>query len=743
MITEILDFHANLTKRIYPILIVLSIIIAGISLQQATKTKISTDFMGYYYPDEPGYQETHVVLSDFMGPVTVQILVEVDGVNQKDVYTEDVLDMTSKLVDTVGTIPGVFSVSSVLDLGDTRDEILRVPLDKRSKYVDGDQKYSLIEAEIDSTEMPKRIELIKTFQKTVEKIDKPKGTKVTVTGGLALEYAFFEAIKNGFAKSIIVTAFTITVVLFFIFRSLIRAAFIMIPILVAVLAAYGTMHTLNIPLNFITSTFGAITLGLGIDYSIHLVHRFQEELDKGKPNALNIAVSRIGRNTIFTAITTMAAFFGISIAGIRMLTEFGVMSFIGISFSALSVILFLPSYLLLETKLNRGTIDFSRITGALGIKDILPTLTSRLSDFSVKKPFAVLFFMGLALFPILYGMSQIVSTSDAKMFLPKDDPIVVANNIVEDKFEAPFTFSYSFVLIEADDVREPEIMKAMEKVHESSMSLPWVEEVSSILSMIGPVSDSENKRDIIEKINGVPPDNRRRFLTKDYTEAIIIIRAEGTQLEESNVKELYDIIDYVETPEDATFAQAGTGVLTSSMLRKMEEGQARMTVVSIILVLVILSFALKSPYRIPLALGPVLIAIVFATGTMGLLGIPSTPITIMLATVMLGLGIDYSIHFLSRYNEEKEKGLSTEEALHSTSLKVGESIALTTVTTIFGFLSLITMILVPVQDFGKISAIGLAISAIFVIMLISAGIVINERVIARLISLIPHVWRLK
>ncbi len=277
-------------------------------------------------------------------------------------------------------------------------------------------------------------------------------------------------------------------------------------------------------------------------------------------------------------------------------------------------------------------------------------------------------------------------------------------------------------------------MKAMEKMHERSISLPWVEEVSSILSLIGPVSDSDNKRDIIEKINRAPPDFRRKFLTKDYTEALIMIKKDS-EVKESDVKEINDVIDYVGKPADAKFTQSGFGVLHSLLMKKMERDQARMGVISIILVLVILSFALKSPLRIPLALGPILIAIVFATGTMGLLGIPSTPLTIMLTTVMLGLGIDYSIHFLSRYHEEKEKGLSTEEALHSTSLKVGESIALTTVTTMFGFLSLITMILVPVQDFGKISAIGLAISAIFVIMLISAGIVINERVIKRLISL--------
>lgn len=334
-------------------------------------------------------------------------------------------------------------------------------------------------------------------------------------------YAWDRAIRSGFAQTIILSATTITIVLFFIFRSLIRAAFIMIPILVAVLSAYGTMHILNIPLNFLTAIFGAITLGLGVDYSIHMVHRFQEELDEGKPNALNIAVARIGRNTIFTSLTTMAAFSGMAIAGIRMVAEFGLMSLIAISYSALPVILFLPSYLLLETKLDRGVIDFSRITDALGIKGILPTLMSRLSDFSVKKPIAVIFFMTLALFPILYGMSQIENETEGKMWLPQEMPTIIASNIIDDEFGE---YAYSFVYIEADDIREPEIMKAMGKVQERAMSLPHVVKVSSILSMIGPVSDSDSKRDIIEKINRVVPDKRRKFLTTDYTEALILIK---------------------------------------------------------------------------------------------------------------------------------------------------------------------------------------------------------------------------
>lgn len=71
------------------------------------------------------------------------------------------------------------------------------------------------------------------------------------------------------------------------------------------------------------------------------------------------------------------------------------------------------------------------------------------------------------------------------------------------------------------------------------------------------------------------------------------------------------------------------------------------------LVIILLFIALRSFMGLILALLPVLIAILFATGAMGILQIPSTPLTIMLATLLLGLGIDYSIHYIARYREER------------------------------------------------------------------------------------------
>lgn len=738
MIEEALSFYANVSKKLYPFIIVLALVIAMVSLQEAAKTEISTDFYDFFYPDTPGMAEARIVESDFTGVDTVAILIEADRVLARDVLEEDVLEMTAEIVDTVSYVPGVFSVFSVLDLGESREEILGKSPTEVSKYVSRELKYSVVTVELDSAEVPDRAQLIETFQKTVAKVDRAKGTEVTVAGSLTLYYAWEQAVRAGFASSIIVSAVAIAVVLFFVFRNPLTAGFTMVPILVAVLAAFGTMHFINIPLNLLTVMFGAITLGLGVDYSIHLVQRYHEEVKRGTENALNIAVAKIGRNTIFTSLTTMAAFSSLAVAELRMVAEYGLMSFIAISFSALSVLLFLPSFLVLESKIGSKTLDISKISNALGLSGFLPTLMTRLSDFSVRKPIAVIFFLAVALVPVFYGMSQMESSTDEDRWLPKEMPAVNAYNIIKDEFGE---YGYTMILVLADDVRTPEVMDAMADIEDGVRGVPHVVEVSSIASLLNPVPGE--KKEIERKIYALPFDIRRQFVTEDYTEGLMIIKVDGEiDDEEFNgmVGEIEDVLDYVETPSDAVFVQAGLGVVFSQMESIMGKDQVKVTMVSLVLVIILLFLALRSFMGIILGLLPVLLAILFAMGTMGILQIPKTELTILLATLLLGLGIDYSIHFIARYKEERGKGEKLEDALRITSSTVGESIALTSITTTFGFLSLMTMTLVPVQDFGKVAAIGLVFCMLFVPVIISVGLLFHERVIRRALAFLS--WRL-
>lgn len=171
----------------------------------------------------------------------------------------------------------------------------------------------------------------------------------------------------------------------------------------------------------------------------------------------------------------------------------------------------------------------------------------------MKKPIAVIFFLSVALVPVFYSMSQIESMTDEDMWLPQEMPAVKANNIIEDEFGE---YQYTMILAQADDIRTPEIMKAMADIEDGVGGVPHVVEVSSIASLINPMPSE--KKDIERKIEALPFDLRRQFVTKDYTEGLIIIKVDE-EVDEGMIREIEDVLESVETPDDAVFVQATTG----------------------------------------------------------------------------------------------------------------------------------------------------------------------------------------
>jgi len=205
----------------------------------------------------------------------------VDRINARSVLEPDLLEMSADLVEAVSDVAGVKSVESVLDLGGTKNEILSRPSEQRSPFVDEKLRHSLVTVKLDATEIPDSRELVETFQKTIKKVDEVRGSSVTLTGQIAWGYAWDRAIRSGFSRSLLVGFVAIFILLFLLFKSPTTPFVVLFPVLVAVLASFGLMHFIQIPLNFLTAMFGAVTLGLGVDYAIHLVHRYHEESARG------------------------------------------------------------------------------------------------------------------------------------------------------------------------------------------------------------------------------------------------------------------------------------------------------------------------------------------------------------------------------------------------------------------------------------------------------------------------------
>jgi predicted RND superfamily exporter protein len=109
------------------------------------------------------------------------------------------------------------------------------------------------------------------------------------------------------------------------------------------------MYVSGFAFNFVTATIGAISNGVGIDYSIHMTQRFREELDRSsrRMEALHMAVSGTGAALVASALSSIVGFGILGFAPMPMFSSYGFLTAIMIALALAASLIVLPSLLIL------------------------------------------------------------------------------------------------------------------------------------------------------------------------------------------------------------------------------------------------------------------------------------------------------------------------------------------------------------------------------------------------------------
>ena len=143
-----------------------------------------------------------------------------------------------------------------------------------------------------------------------------------------------------------------TILLLVTMRSVKYSVVTVIPIGLVVAWLYGIMSVAGFALNFVTAMIGAISIGVGIDYSIHMTERFREELGR---NASRIqALARAARGTgvalVASAASSVVGFTIMGFAPMPMFASYGQLTAVMITLALLASLVVLPSLLMLVTR---------------------------------------------------------------------------------------------------------------------------------------------------------------------------------------------------------------------------------------------------------------------------------------------------------------------------------------------------------------------------------------------------------
>ncbi len=330
---------------------------------------------------------------------------------------------------------------------------------------------------------------------------------------------------------------------------------------------------------------------------------------------------------------------------------------------------------------------------------------------------------GLILFS-LFNMRDLRFEDDFTEYMPEGDPEVSFFNSLEDIFEG-FQRKSMLVALEFEDLFTPENLATLERMVKEVESLSEVKSVNALTNMPR-VLTTEFGIEVREVMDVLPRTEEEALWLREDVEGddqiwgrLVTEDGQGTIL---SVAFYYDVDEYeaidrvIEVTEplhgNAEVTYFGMSIIQRESAMDAQNTMMTLTPLAALALLLILYWGFRSLRGVLL---PIFIAVFASIVTIGLsaaVGKPLSIISAALPIMLLALVTAYGIHFINRYHEECSHG-TCENAAERTLRIMFFPIALSALTTMGGFMSLLTAEIRPVSDFGLFATLGIFFGLIF------------------------------
>ena len=587
-------------------------------------------------------------------------------------------------------------------------------------------------------------------------------------GQAVLDNAINEASDESTDRLFILVIILVIGVLFATFRSPVDVGLTMFALMMAIIWSNGFASLLQFEPSFFAVIVPILLVGLGVDYGIHLVMRYREELveDWNIDKASSSSVVFVGSALLLATTTTMVGFLSNVASDLTPIREFGIQVAIGVLSAFLIFVTFIPACRVLidrhyESKGKKLLSDTNEkiIRGRkeegeqAGILDNFMALGAKVAIENPQRVLAVVAAITLITGYAAMGISTEFNFND---FLPEEVEITEHFHYLQDEFSSSNEFSFIYIsgsiatfdvfnqinntqveLSDGDDWVNPDQsmmfspLNGMRDLASNDSDLnPFdfynatFEELFNSNDADGdlvPDSD-EGVRELLDWImigDGRDiPNMVSNFVyydeeTDDYTVAYILVNTKSKKAYFSEVvEELEKDSEGLESLETegkvdsvvVTGAPAIIDVVINTINKTMMGSIIYTIILSFIILTAIFWYTDKQPWLGPLTMVPVLLVLVWILGTMVAIGYALNVFTILIGALTVGLGVTYAIHISHRFIEEMEHHHSLEKAVNNTVKNTGSALFGAAMTTVLGFGVLFFAILPPMKQFGTMTA---------------------------------------
>jgi len=499
-------------------------------------------------------------------------------------------------------------------------------------------------------------------------------------------------------------------------------------VVIGVIWAFGLVGYMGLDLSLVTISGLPILIGIGIDFAIQVHNRIEEEIALDHDEGPFAETSqRLAPWLVVATVAAAGAFLTMLVSRVPMVRDFGVLLAVGI------VALVIAGYVLPMAVLGLRERHSPTTQATLS-----PRIEAMVAWFGSAPSWVVYPFIFLAIIIPIAGVAlegRVKIESDPINWAnPETDTIKNARTLEnetgfattlgifievdEDGPNGIFTdelaaFVHDFTLGELED--QPELAAG------SSL----VTTISYLIAVPGATSLPPTGVDLIKAYEQAPPDIQSLLVADDGNATQISLRVGPSSLEERA-----DLLDRLEAdivappdgraalPANASATPAGLAVVGVGLLENITANRAVLTYLAIAVVGIWLLVRFRRLARALLALVPILIAVGLSGVVVALAGITLSPITTVGGPLVAATAGEFTILILGRYLEERERGLSPEEATRVASSRTGRAFFASALTTAGGFGVLIFSALPLLSDFGLIVALNVSIALLSALVIL-------------------------
>lgn len=698
--------------------------------------EVDADVLGYLPDDDPSAELFNRIGETYGGNEMAIVGLETDHV-----FETEVLEKVRQVTDSLRTVEGIGYVTSLTDIIDIRDteygiEIgrlvdehdlpeTRLELDSLKEYtlskdmyrgvvVSEDSRATLVNGRIRSD--ADKTEVVESI---IQKVDDIDFDGTIYYAGMPVTLHELHHIILSDIRYLAPLAFVlISLLLLAGFRNL-RGVFLpMLTVLIAIIWVLGIMALTGFKLTMMTNVIPVILLAVGSAYAIHVVNAVIAEQQINPERALKRAVAFISVPVILTSITTIFGFLSfIPGSYLEMIQEFGIFSTAGIFCSLLLATIFVPAVLAVIDK--KSPTQAKRQSAKL-----FDTIPQKLSMLVLNYPCALLGAWILLIAGSFVAMTQIERRVEIIDYFQEDNRARQGEELMNEKFfgVAPLYITFG------GDAQNPELLQKMNRTQDYMEQYEYIPYSQSMADLI------KEMNEIMEGSKRVPDDRAKivqlwfllegqdildQLVNRNLEEGIVQGHVTSNELEViTEVENNFETYVAEHSAEAHRMDVTGIPILYKRLDESIVHSQAYSLIIAMILVGLMTSLLLRSFERGIIAIIPIGVTVILLFGAMGVTGIPLDIATVLTGSVTIGIGIDYAIHFISRFQEEYTNGADVNKSLDRAINISGKAIVINMASVSIGFAILMFSRLMPLQRLGFLIAVTMIVAGMATLTLL-------------------------